>query len=209
MQDSLHEGGPTSTRHGGSDGRCRWADPTREPGDALLSELQMQDTAANVSEVCVETTVVVDTLGPARRRTYGLCVTVRCSDRYLCTCRIEKECVKYTSLKKTRCQLAWPHESDSKFVAAGICQRRSGLHSWDLEQQKPRPSRDVNGCVCVCVLRASTCVIACVVFISLTKHTHHSLSSNTSTSFIHPSAMSVTCMGITTPWRVSGLVCVG
>ena len=54
------------------------------------------------SEVCVETTVVVDTLGPARRRTYGLCVTVRCSDRYLCTCRIEKECVKYTSLKKIR-----------------------------------------------------------------------------------------------------------
>ena len=26
---------------------------------------------------CVETTVVVDTLGPARRRTHGLCVTVR------------------------------------------------------------------------------------------------------------------------------------
>ena len=23
-------------------------------------------------------------------------------DRYLCTCRIEKECVKYTSLKKIR-----------------------------------------------------------------------------------------------------------
>ena len=71
----LHEGGPTSTRHGGSDGRCRWADPTREPGDALLSELQMQDTAANVSEVCVETTVVVDTLGPTRHRLL---------DRYLC-----------------------------------------------------------------------------------------------------------------------------
>ena len=35
-------------------------------------------TAAKVSEVCVETTVVVDTLGPARRRTHGLCVTVRC-----------------------------------------------------------------------------------------------------------------------------------
>ena len=34
--------------------------------------------AAKVSEVCVETTVVVDTLGPARRRTHGLCVTVRC-----------------------------------------------------------------------------------------------------------------------------------
>ena len=30
-----------------------------------------------VSEVCVETTVVVDTLGPARRRAYGLCVTVQ------------------------------------------------------------------------------------------------------------------------------------
>ena len=44
----------------------------------VLSELQMQDTAANVSEVCVETTLVVDTLGPARRRTHGLCVTVRC-----------------------------------------------------------------------------------------------------------------------------------
>ena len=39
--------------------------------------------------------MVVDTLGPARRRTYGLCVTVCCSDRYLCTCRIEKECVNY------------------------------------------------------------------------------------------------------------------
>ena len=89
-----------------------------------------------------------------------------------CKCRIEKECVKYTSLKKTKCQLAWPHELDSKFVAAGICQRRSGLHSWDLDQQKRRPSSDVNGCVCVCVLRASMCVIACVVFISLTKHTH-------------------------------------
>ena len=61
----------------------------------------------------VETTVVVDTLGPARRRTYGLCVTVRCQwkkrparrrlmDRYLCTCRIEKQCVKYTSLKQIR-----------------------------------------------------------------------------------------------------------
>ncbi len=64
-------------------------------------------------EVCVETTVVVDTLGPARRRTYGLCVTVRCQwkkgparrrlmDRYLCTYRIEKQCVKYTSLKQIR-----------------------------------------------------------------------------------------------------------
>ena len=31
-----------------------------------------------VFEVCVETTVVVDTLGPARRRTHRLCVTVRC-----------------------------------------------------------------------------------------------------------------------------------
>ena len=29
-------------------------------------------------EKCVETTVVVDTLGPARHRTHGLCVTVRC-----------------------------------------------------------------------------------------------------------------------------------
>ena len=29
------------------------------------------------NEICVETTVVVDTLGPARRRTYGLCVTPR------------------------------------------------------------------------------------------------------------------------------------
>ena len=31
-----------------------------------------------VSEVCVETTVVVDTLGPARHQTHGLRVTVRC-----------------------------------------------------------------------------------------------------------------------------------
>ena len=28
--------------------------------------------------LCVETTVVVDTLGPARRRTHGLRLTVRC-----------------------------------------------------------------------------------------------------------------------------------
>ena len=55
---------------------------------------------AKVSEVCVETIVVVDTFGPARRRTYGLCVTVRCSDWYLCTCKIEKECANYVSLKK-------------------------------------------------------------------------------------------------------------
>ena len=34
--------------------------------------------APKVCEVCVETTVVVDTLGPARRRTHGLCVIVRC-----------------------------------------------------------------------------------------------------------------------------------
>ena len=67
--------GPTWTRHGGSGGRWRWVGPTREPGDAVLSELQMQDTAAKVSEVCVETTVVVDTLGPARHRLL---------DRYLC-----------------------------------------------------------------------------------------------------------------------------
>ena len=33
--------------------------------------------APKVCEVCVETTVVVDTLGPARCGTHGLCVTVR------------------------------------------------------------------------------------------------------------------------------------
>ena len=53
----------------------------------------LEDVWQKVSEVCVETTVVVDTLGPARHRTYGLCVTVRCSDLYLCTCRIDKQCV--------------------------------------------------------------------------------------------------------------------
>ena len=36
-------------------------------GSNVLNEIQMQDTAAKVSDVCVETTVVVDTLGPARR----------------------------------------------------------------------------------------------------------------------------------------------
>ena len=31
-----------------------------------------------VGDVCVETTVVVDTLGPARPGTHGLCVILRC-----------------------------------------------------------------------------------------------------------------------------------
>ena len=37
--------------------------------------------APKVCEVCVETTVVVDTLGPARRGTHGVCVTVRCQGK--------------------------------------------------------------------------------------------------------------------------------
>ena len=34
-----------------------------------------------LSEVCVETIVVVDTLGPARRRTHGLCVIGCCQGK--------------------------------------------------------------------------------------------------------------------------------
>ena len=42
------------------------------------AELALTPVRREISEVCVETTVVVDTLGPARRRTHGLCVTVCC-----------------------------------------------------------------------------------------------------------------------------------
>ena len=45
---------------------------TRQQFMTTGSAFGLRTCAAKVSEVCVETTVVVDTLGPARRRTYDL-----------------------------------------------------------------------------------------------------------------------------------------
>ena len=53
---------------------------TSQPVYYAYSQAFWHQTVAvwDSNEICVETTVVVDTLEPTRHRTHGLCVTVRC-----------------------------------------------------------------------------------------------------------------------------------
>ena len=81
--------------------------PVVDTHELLSAGWRSHPCAAKVCEVCVETTVVVDTLGPARRRTHGLCVTVRCHWKkrivyhYLHHCSYLLEWYQHTQ----RCQL--------------------------------------------------------------------------------------------------------